>query len=593
MSTIGTTLNRAGLNGILSWPFRHIRWKIVFPYAILTGVLAALGAFIFTDLVTGSLTERFDNQLAEAGRVTADAVVQKERDHLDTVRAITFTEGVREAIETRDRDRLQALVKPLAANWGVERAAIVDASGQSLLSLELADRESLTYQASATDDDPSSWPIVETLIAGQEDASGDKQAQIVETAQAYVLYTGGPVYADGNVVGAVLVGTTLPTFIEQTKEAALADVTIYGANGDPLASTFKLATGALSAEAELKMPPEIVADSVNGTVVREERDLFKRSYSLVYGQLRVRDQIVGIYSVALPSDFIFDAGAATRTKVVVLFGLGMAAVIAVGLYITHKLTKPILRLVSTARVVSAGDLTARSGIESSDEIGVLAHSFDDMTARLQRQHLATIRALTSAIDARDPYTAGHSLRVGQISVMMGKQFDLDDKVLSQIEIGGYLHDVGKIGIRDSILLKPGRLTPEERAAIEEHPRIGLSILDPVELSPEVIEFVSAHHERLDGSGYPRGLRGSEVPLIARIAAVADMYDALTTHRPYRDPMTPDDALALLRSQAGQLLDPQVISAFATILRDWEIRRSSEPALQGFQLPDVIAKTTIR
>ena len=93
--------------------------------------------------------------------------------------------------------------------------------------------------------------------------------------------------------------------------------------------------------------------------------------------------------------------------------------------------------------------------------------------------------------------------------------------------------------------------------------------------------------------YPRGLRGPEVPRIARIAAVADMYDALTTHRPYRDPMTPDDALALLRSEAGELLDPQVVAAFARILREWELRRSSEPALQGFRLPDIIAEATVR
>ena len=294
------------------------------PYAILTGILAALGAFILTDLVTGSLTERFDNQLAEAGRVTADVVVERERDHLDIVRAISFTEGVQVAVKAHDSDQLSTLVQPLVANRGVEHVLVTDNSGQSILALDLVDRASLTYQAPETGDDPSSWPIVQTLTAGQEDALGDKQAQLVETTSGWVFYTGAPLFAGGDVIGTVLVGTDLSTFIESAKESALADVTSYDTDGNPLASTFSLTSGTLSTDAELQIPPEVVLAVLGGATVREEKDLFKRPYSLVYAQLRVRDQIVGIYSIALPSDFIFDAGAATRTKVVVLFGLGMA-----------------------------------------------------------------------------------------------------------------------------------------------------------------------------------------------------------------------------------------------------------------------------
>ena len=264
----------------------------------------------------------------------------------------------------------------------------------------------------------------------------------------------------------------------------------------------------------------------------------------------------------------------------------MAAVLGIGFYITQRLTAPILKLVRAARLVSSGDLTVRSGVRSVDEIGVLAASFDEMTDRLQRQHLSTIRALTSAIDARDPYTMGHSTRVGQLSVMLGRELSIDDETLARIEIGGYLHDIGKIGIRDAVLLKPSELTPEERHTIEEHPRIGLAILEPVELPLEVIQFVESHHERLDGSGYPHGLRGGQVPVIARIAAVADMYDAVTTERPYRSPMEPEQALAMLRSEAGRFLDGRVVGALAAVLWDWERRRSSEPALRGFKLPDL-------
>ncbi len=249
------------------------------------------------------------------------------------------------------------------------------------------------------------------------------------------------------------------------------------------------------------------------------------------------------------------------------------------------MTQPILRLVRTARLVTAGDLTARSGVVSSDEIGTLASSFDEMTSKLQHQHLATIKALTSAIDARDPRTMGHSVRVGQLAVMIGRHLVLDETMLGHVEIGGYLHDIGKIGIRDAVLLKPGQLTPEERRAIEEHPRIGLAILEPVELAREVVEFVESHHERLDGSGYPHGLRDDQVSVIARIAAVSDMYDAVTSERPYRGPMTAEEALALLRSEAGHMLDPRAVEAFAAVQPEWERRRASEPELRGFKLPD--------
>jgi putative nucleotidyltransferase with HDIG domain len=209
-----------------------------------------------------------------------------------------------------------------------------------------------------------------------------------------------------------------------------------------------------------------------------------------------------------------------------------------------------------------------------------------MTEKLQKQHLSTIRALTSAIDARDPYTMGHSVRVGQLAMMIGRKLQLDDVLLSRLEIGGYLHDIGKIGVRDNVLLKPDKLTDEERHAIEDHPRIGLAILEPVDLPPEVIEFVEGHHERLDGSGYPHGLKHAEVSIIARIGAVADMYDALTSERPYRGPEMPQKAMVVLRSEAVEKLDPDVLDAMEAVLLEWERRRVEEPELTGFRLPDM-------
>jgi putative nucleotidyltransferase with HDIG domain len=566
---------------VLTFPRRHIRWKIILPYVFLAALLAIIATYLVTRLVADSLTERFDNQLVEAGRVTADDVVRKEREHLETVRAVAFTEGVAESIQAKDRATLEGLVEPIAATAAVERLEILDAKGQRLKALSLSDEAGLRYQEINSSDQPATWPLVGRVLEGETDQLGDKYAQIVETSEGFVLYTAGPISGDGGLVGVVLVGTRLDSFAKTAKAKALADITIYDFAGKPLVSTFALPDGASSDEARLDIDPAVVDVATDGTLaVRERRNLWGRDYELLYGRLDVRDQAVGLYSVGLSSDYIFSAGSVTRLQMAIVFGLGMGAVLAIGLLLARVFTQPLLRLVQTARLVTAGDLSARSELRSDDEIGILASSFDEMTEKLQRQHLSAVRALASAIDARDPCTRGHSARVGQLAALLGRDLDLDEKTLSDIEIGGYLHDIGKLGIEDAILLKADDLTPGERDVIKEHTDIGMSILEPVELAEDVLDFVHNHHERLDGSGYPRGLAQDQVSIVARIAAVADMYDALTSSRPYRGAATPEEALALLRSQAGTLLDTQVVEGMASVLPDWEERRASEPDLEG-------------
>jgi putative nucleotidyltransferase with HDIG domain len=572
--------------GAVLYPARHIRWKIIAPYAILVVVLAGAGTYLATGLVTGSLEERFENQLAEASRVTSDAVVRRERQHLEVVRGASFTEGVSAAVQARDAAALERLVEPLAANNRTELLEVLDAQGQRVYGSRIGDYENLTYEPMIGSTDRSSWSAVESVLALKEDSLGDKFAQIAQTEFGYTLYTSGPVYADDGetLVGVVLVGSRLDSFLPVAKTEALADITVYDFDGSPLATTF-VRDGA-EGEADLT-PDEKALDASAATVaVRESKELFGRDFDLLYGELTVRDQVVGVYSVALPSSFILSAGGSTRWQMGALFALGTAAVLLTGWLLAGTLTRPLLKLVGTARAVSAGDLTARAGVHTSDEVGVLATSFDAMTEKLQRQHLATVRALTSAVDARDPYTAGHSARVGQLAVMIGEALELSDSQLQHLEIGGYLHDIGKIGVRDAVLLKPGKLTPAERELIEAHPTIGLDILKPVELAPEVIAFVTGHHEKLDGSGYPDHRRGDQLSIVARIATIADIYDALTTDRPYRAGMSVDEALTILaRETLDGKLDARVLTVFEGLVDDWERRRRTEPELQGFRLPD--------
>ena len=577
MATVRWLLSR------LSYPARHIRWKIIAPYAILTIVLAAAGTYIATSLVSGSLEERFENQLAESARVTSDSVVRRERAHLELVRAASFTNGVAEAAADGDDDALSSLLEPLAANAGAELIEVVDLDGRRVFGAHLVDAGTRTYEAIEDETDRGSWAVVSSVLAGREDALGDKFAQIVETAYGYAFYSAGPVYEGDELVGAVLVGSRLASFLPAIKGEALADVTFYDFDGSLLATTFADEGGET---ADLTANPDIVADPVAPTALRESTTLFGRDFDLLYGEIVIRDQVVGLYSVGLPSSFILNASGTTQWQMGLLFSVATAVVLATGWALARSLTKPLLRLVGAARAVTSGDLTARSGVTSADEIGTLAASFDTMAERLQRQHLATIRALTSAIDARDPYTAGHSARVGQLAVTIGEALGLPESQLQHLEIGGYLHDIGKIGVRDSVLLKPGRLTPEEREQIERHPYVGLNILKPVELAPEVISIVSNHHEKLDGSGYPAGRTAEELTIIARIAVVADMYDALTTGRPYRGPMPIEQALAIMRREGEDgKLDTAVLRTFESLIPRWEERRRTDPDLKGFRLPD--------
>jgi len=191
---------------------------------------------------------------------------------------------------------------------------------------------------------------------------------------------------------------------------------------------------------------------------------------------------------------------------------------------------------------------------------------------------ASVRALTSAIDAKDPYTHGHSERVARVAVCLAEELGLDKEQLDTIYLGGLLHDIGKIGVDDQVLNKPGALTPEEFEQIKKHPQLGYDILRGVRQLQKILPIVLHHHESWDGSGYPHGLKGESTPLLARIAAVADAFDAMSSDRPYRRGM-PDDKLdAILREGAGRQWDPNVVDAFFACRE--KIRQASQDGQTG-------------
>jgi len=186
-------------------------------------------------------------------------------------------------------------------------------------------------------------------------------------------------------------------------------------------------------------------------------------------------------------------------------------------------------------------------------------------AHLADLYLATIKSLALAIDAKDQYTHQHILRVQRYAVATAVQLGLTGAELEGVNTGALLHDIGKLGVPEYVLLKPGRLTEEEFDKIKKHPEIGAAILDPVEFPWPVLPGVKYHHEKWDGTGYPEGLKGYDIPLVARILAVADVYDALTSSRSYRGAWTHERALAVIRKDAGTHFDPDIVVAFDQII----------------------------
>ena len=213
-------------------------------------------------------------------------------------------------------------------------------------------------------------------------------------------------------------------------------------------------------------------------------------------------------------------------------------------------------------------LLIESGIKSisqMNEIKRINEELSDTYEQLEKAYLESIEVLRYTVEAKDPYTRGHSDRVSEYSVLIGKKMGLSDDELKTLQIGGLFHDVGKIGIPDSILLKEAKLTDDEYSQIKNHPTIGAHILQNATIFKDIIPIVKHHHEKYDGNGYPGKLKGEEIPFMARIAAVADTFDAMTSKRSYRDPLSLDIVKAEIEKYSGTQFDPEIAKVFLNIL----------------------------
>ena len=248
---------------------------------------------------------------------------------------------------------------------------------------------------------------------------------------------------------------------------------------------------------------------------------------------------------------------------------------------SQSIVKPITAMICHLRETEGTGLLPEFQRELSSirEVRDLTSSFNlaagairEARSSLQRAYVESVGSLANALDARDPYTAGHSHRVSELACATARALGIDAVELDEIRIGALLHDIGKIGISDTVLQKPGRLTDEEFALIRQHPEIGRRILEGVHGFTPYLGAVELHHENWDGTGYPRGLSGDATPLAARIIHVSDAYDAMTTNRTYRPGMSHGEAISILREFSGRHFDPQIVKVFASLASGHDLVR---------------------
>ncbi len=267
-----------------------------------------------------------------------------------------------------------------------------------------------------------------------------------------------------------------------------------------------------------------------------------------------------------------------------------ALAVALAFIFAGRLSRPISQLAEGARGLATGDFSTNIEVSSRNEIGELADTFNLMTAEIRsfieklrraaqenkEMFVGAVRSLAAAIDAKDPYTRGHSERVSHYSEVIARTLGMSEKEVEVVRIGALMHDVGKIGIEDKVLGKAGPLTEEEYEIMKSHPVKGAVIIEPVRQLKEMIPPMKHHHENLDGSGYPDGLKGDEIPAHAMIVSVADTFDAMTTNRPYQKAMEITYVFERMRSFIGKKFSPEIVEALITAYEEGLIRPDGSP-----------------
>jgi len=537
-----------------------VRYKIVLPFFVLLLFVGVVGTVVVTARVTNATVAEFDGALLRASLLANDHLAILEAQRLSELRSASDTLGVPEAVATGDRATLVRLLLPIQANALPARVIIriLDRRGQQLLGLA-GGHESASSAAKYAD-----VPVVQNALTGRNDAQGDNYVLVSREAEGPLLYWVGPVRTDNNtVVGAILVGEAVSDIGRGIRSPGASELIFYDPAGQVLNSSL-YASPSLGASVR-----NAVSEDHPVRVAERRRE---NSYALLVSDWSMRGSRLGYLAVALNAGGLEASIAQVRLILLVLFVLTALLTLLIGSALATRIIRPLEALVTSMRAVAAGDLSHRAPSGPPDEIGYLARSFNDMTASLEdksqaleEMYFASMQALARAIDARDPYTPGHSSRVAAICLELASAMDLPAGQRETLRRAALLHDIGKIGVEDQILRKPGRLDERDLEAIRKHPVIGHDMLAGLRFLRDSLPGVRHHHERWDGKGYPDGLHGEHVPLMVRILSVADAFDAITSDRPYLRGLSFEAAAKRIVEASGSQFDPAVVEAFMSRL----------------------------
>jgi putative nucleotidyltransferase with HDIG domain len=534
-----------------------IRFKIIVPFAVLLVFVGIIGSGVATARVTDAAGAEFDANLLHDSLLANQAVAQIEAARLAELRVATDTVGVPESLGVGDIAGLTPLLEPIAAN---ERTAsiqlrVLDLRGNEVLRIH-GSRTGLPTVDVTEGSAFAAEPTVLKVLADEPDPiAGQRRILVSNQSSQAMLYWVGAVRTTGNrIVGAVMVGQALTEIA-----AGIQDSAFYDLSGARLASALT-SPPVVTAEVRQRLSPQntYTINHMNAG----------HAYSALFSTWTMRGVQFGFLAVQLNADALLGSVAQLRLILTLVFTGAALLTLLVGTATASLLTRPIDQLVRSMRAVSAGDLRHRARVASRDEIGYLAQTFNEMTASLEEKTaaleettFASMEALARAIDARDSSTFGHSARVAAISLEIADEMHLSASDREALRRGALLHDIGKIGVEDKVLRKAGPLSDAEADDMREHPRIGHDMLKGLRFLQPSLPGVLYHHERWDGTGYPTGLRGAAIPLAVRILSVADVFDALTSDRPYRQGLSSDSVIAAIRAESGLQFDPDVVTAF--------------------------------
>ena len=403
-----------------------------------------------------------------------------------------------------------------------------------------------------------------------------------------------PLLDDGQFTGMVAAVVSLDRVEARLRDASVRDRVVYIVNahgqivaypdtremvpGRDVSSTFPLA------KQIMELPQELRATQTSNFKVPAKDP--RRRIEMIGTYSTIPELRWAVIAQRSLDDARMDAGVQELNAQALTFVLGVTlAALVLGYFFAVGITRPIGGLVESTRAMSRAEFHERVEVRGAAEISELAETFNKMAGniedyvdRLKRAaeenrelFLGSIKMLAAAIDEKDPYTRGHSGRVAKYSVVLGDILGLTAEELDRLRISALLHDVGKIGVDDRVLKKPGKLDDEEFGLMKQHTVKGANIMRPVVQLKEMIPGIELHHERLDGLGYPYGLKGDQIPMMARIISVADTLDAITTDRPYQAASGIEFAVERIKSLVVSRYDPRVVAALETAIESGRIR----------------------